>query len=81
MIQVQLDRKPYARHTFYRGTYTYNKQKFEFTVTEEWSENCLQPALILEFELEQGLLPFCYSTAREQILKMYLPSGNQEAKD
>ena len=76
MIQVQLDKKPFAKHTFYKGTYTYNKQKFEFTVTEEWSENCLQPTLILEFELEQGLLPFCYDTAREQILKIYLPDGN-----
>lgn len=76
MIQVQVDRKPFAKHTFYRGIYTYNKQKFEFTVTEEWSENCLQPALILEFELEYRLLPFCYDTAREQILKIYLPNEN-----
>jgi hypothetical protein len=75
MIQVQLDRKPYAKHTFYRGTYTYNNQKFEFTVTEEWSENCLQPALILEFELEYRLLPFCYNEAREKILKLYLPQN------
>jgi hypothetical protein len=75
MIQVQLDRKPYAKHTFYKGTYTYNNQIFEFTVTEEWSENCLQPALILEFELEYRLLPFCYDEAREKILKLYLPQN------
>jgi hypothetical protein len=75
MIQVQLDRKPYAKHTFYKGTYTYNNQIFEFTVTEEWSENCLQPALILEFKLEYRLLPFCYDEAREKILKIYLPQN------
>jgi hypothetical protein len=75
MIQVQLDRKPYAKHTFYKGTYTYNNQIFEFTVTEEWSENCLQPALILEFELEYRLLPFCYDEAREKILAIYLPQN------
>lgn len=75
MIQVQLDRKPYAKYTFYKGTYTYNNQIFEFTVTEEWSENCLQPALILEFELEYRLLPFCYDEAREKILKLYLPQN------
>lgn len=81
MIQVQLDRKPYAKHIFYKGTYTYKNQTFDFTVTEEWSENCLQPGLILEFELESRLLPFCYNTAKEQILKMYLPDGNQETKN
>jgi hypothetical protein len=75
MIQVQLGRKPYAKHTFYKGVYTYSNQKFEFTVTEEWSENCLQPALILEFELEYRLLPFCYDEAREKILKLYLPQN------
>lgn len=71
MIQVQIDRKPYAKHSFYKGVYTFKNINYDFEVIEEWSENCLQPALILEFELAQDLLPFDYQNARKQILDMF----------
>ncbi len=81
MTQVQLSRHPYAKHTFYRGTYTHNSIGYSFDLTVEESENSVQPAILVEFDLESRLLPFDYGKARKEILAMYLPDGNQKAKD
>jgi hypothetical protein len=81
MTQVQLDRHPFAKHTFYRGTYTHNSIGYSFELTVEESENSAQPAILVEFGAESKLLPFDYGKACKEILAIYLPDGNQEAKD
>jgi hypothetical protein len=81
MTQVQLNRNPFAKHIFYKGIYTHNSVGYAFTLTVEESENSIQPAIIVEFETEYRLRPFDYGKASKEILAIYLPDGNQEAKD
>lgn len=73
MTQVQLDRHPFAKHIFYRGTYTHNSVGYSFELTVEETENSAQPAILVEFDAETSLLPFDYGKARKEILKIYLP--------
>ena len=73
MTQVQLDRHSFAKHTFYKGTYTHNSVGYAFTLTVEKSENRVQPAIIVEFETEYRLRPFDYGKACKEILAIYLP--------
>ena len=73
MTQVQLERHPYAKHIFYRGTYTHKSIGYSFTLTVEESENSVQPAIIVEFDIEYRLRPFDYGKASKEILAIYLP--------
>jgi hypothetical protein len=73
MTQVKLDRKPYAKHTFYKGTYTYRDVEYAFDLTVEESENSARPAILVEFGVESRLLPFDYGKACKEILAIYLP--------
>ena len=75
MTQVQLDRHPFAKHSFYKGTYTYNSIGYTFELTVEESENSAQPAILVEFGVEYRLLPFSYDKARKEILTIYLPKN------
>jgi hypothetical protein len=75
MTQVQLDRKPYAKHTFYKGVYTHNYIGYIFDLTVEESINSAQPAILVEFGVEPELRPFDYSKACKEILAIYLPDG------
>jgi hypothetical protein len=75
MTQVQLERHPYAKHTFYNGMYTHNNIGYSFTLTVEESINAAQPAILVEFNLEYRLLPFSYDKALKEILAIYLPDG------
>jgi hypothetical protein len=81
MTQVQLDRHPYAKHTFYKGMYTHNSIGYSFELTVEESENSAQPAILVEFVAESKLLPFDYGKASKEILAIYLPDANQEAEN
>ena len=81
MTQVNLERKPFAKHTFYEGVYTHNSIGYPFTLTIEESINSAQPIIIVEFNLPARLRPFDYGKAKKEILAMYLPDGNQETKD
>lgn len=81
MTQVQLDRHPFAKHTFYKGMYTHNSVGYSFELTVEESENSVQSAILVEFGTETRLLPFSYDKALKEILAVYLPNGNQETKD
>jgi hypothetical protein len=81
MTQVQLSRTPYAEHTFYNGVYTHKNIEYSFTLTVEESEISVQPAITIEFDLEPRLLPFYFGDASKEILAVYLPDGNQEAKN
>lgn len=81
MTQVQLDRHPFAKHIFYKGIYTHNSVGYPFTLTVEESENSVQPAILVEFDVEARLRPFDYGKASKEILAIYLPDGNQEAKN
>ena len=81
MTQVQLDRKPFAKHIFYRGTYTHKSIGYSFELTVEESENSVQPAILVEFTIDHEFLPFDYGKACKEILAIYLPDGNQEAKN
>ena len=81
MTQVNLERKPFAKHTFYKGMYTHNSIGYSFDLTVEESINSAQPAILVEFGTETRLLPFSYDKALKEILAIYLPDGNQEAKD
>lgn len=76
MTQVQLNRKPYAKHIFYKGIYTHKKTEYDFELTVEESENSAQPAILVEFEVEAKLRPFDYGKACKEILAIYLPNGN-----
>jgi len=73
MIQVKLDRKPYAKHTFYKGVYTYKYVEYAFDLTVEESENSAQPGILIEFELDLRLVPFDYDKACKEILAIYIP--------
>jgi hypothetical protein len=73
MIQVKLDRKPYAKHIFYKGIYIHKKTEYDFELTVEESENSAQPAILVEFGVESKLLPFDYGKACKEILAIYLP--------
>jgi hypothetical protein len=75
MTQVQLDRHPFAKHIFYRGTYTHNSVGYFFKLSVEETENSAQPAILVEFGAETRLLPFDYGKARKEILAIYLPDG------
>jgi hypothetical protein len=77
MTQVQLDRHPFAKHIFYRGTYTYKSIGYSFELTVEETENSAQPAILVEFGVESRLLPFDYGKACRQILAIYLPEKNE----
>ena len=81
MTQVELSRHPFAKHTFYRGTYTHNSIGYSFELTVEESENSAQSAILVEFEVEAKLRPFDYGKACREILAIYLPDGNQTSKD
>jgi hypothetical protein len=81
MTQVQLDRHPFAKHTFYKGVYTHNNTDYSFDLVVEESVNSIRPAILVEFKAEYKLRPFDYSKACKEILAMYLPDGNQETKD
>ena len=75
MTQVQLDRKPFAKHIFYKGTYTHKSIGYAFELTVEESENSAQPAILVEFGIESKLLPFDYGKALKEILNLYLPQN------
>ena len=81
MTQVNLERRPFAKHTFYKGMYTHNSIGYSFDLTVEESINSAQPAILVEFGTETRLLPFDYGKASKEILAIYLPNGNQETKD
>jgi hypothetical protein len=81
MTQVNLERHPFAKHIFYRGMYTHNSIGYSFDLTVEESANAAQPAIIVEFRIDHEFLPFDHGKALKEILAMYLPDGNQEAKD
>lgn len=81
MTQVQLDRHPFVKHIFYKGTYTHNSISYSFTLTVEESENSLKPDITVDFETWTSLLPFDYDKAYKEIIAIYLPDGNQETKD
>ena len=81
MTQVNLERKPFAKHTFYNGVYTYKGIEYSFTLTVEESQIRVQSAITIEFDLEPKLLPFYFGDASKEILAIYLPDGSQEAKD
>jgi len=76
MTQVQLDRHPFAKHTFYKGTYTHKSIGYSFELTVEESENSVQSAILVEFTIDHEFLPFDYDKASKEILAMYLPNGN-----
>ena len=76
MTQVQLNRHPFAKHIFYKGTYTHNNVDYSFTLTVEESENSVQPAILVEFGAETRLLPFDYGKASKEILAIYLPNAS-----
>jgi hypothetical protein len=75
MTQVQLDRHPYAKHTFYKGVYTHNSVEYAFTLTVEESENSAQSLIIVEFIVPARLRPFDYGKAKKEILAIYLSDG------
>jgi hypothetical protein len=75
MTQVQLNRKPYAKHIFYKGIYTHKKTEYDFELTVEESENSAQPAILVEFGVDSKFLPFDYGKACKEILAIYLPDG------
>jgi hypothetical protein len=77
MTQVNLERHPFAKHTFYKGIYTHNSIGYSFTLTVEESVNSVQPALIVEFDVEAKLRPFDYDKASKEILAIYLPKENE----
>ena len=81
MTQVQLDRHPFAKHTFYKGIYTHNSIGYSFELTVEESINSVQANIMVEFGVGHELLPFDYGKASKEILAIYLPNGNQETKD
>lgn len=81
MTQVNLERHPFAKHTFYKGVYTYNNIGYYFDLIVEESVNSIQPAIKINFEGEYKLRPFDYDKACREILAIYLPDGNQETKD
>ena len=81
MKQVNLERKPFAKHTFYKGVYTHNDTDYFFDLVVEESVKRIQPAIKVDFEAEYRLRPFDYGEACKKILAMYLPDGNQKAKD
>lgn len=80
MTQVQLSKKPYARHIFYKGVYTYKRTEYAFELTVEESENSAQPAILVDFGVESKLLPFDYSRALKEILAIYLPQNENNNK-
>jgi hypothetical protein len=73
MTQVQLNRHPFVKHTFYKGVYTHNSIGYSFDLTVKEFENSVQPAIIVEFYVDPNLLPFDYGKAFREILAMYLP--------
>ena len=80
MTQVNLERIPFAKHTFYKGVYEYGNNSYDFTLIEEWSGNSIKPDIIVEFEASI-ICPFDKQKARQQIVALYLPYGDKEAKD
>jgi hypothetical protein len=77
MTQVQLSRHPFAKHIFYRGTYTHKSIGYSFELTVEESENSAQPAILVEFGVDSKFLPFDYGKACKEILAIYLPEKNE----
>ena len=77
MTQVNLERHPYAKHTFYEGMYTHNSIGYRFELTVEESISATRPTFIIEFNLDHKLLPFDYGKASKEILSMYLPQQNE----
>ena len=77
MTQVNLERIPFAKHTFYKGIYTHKSVGYPFTLTVEESENSIQPAIIVEFDVEDRFTPFDYGKASKEILAIYLPKENE----
>jgi hypothetical protein len=73
MTQVQLDRKPFAKHIFYRGTYTHNNVKYPFELTVYESENNSKPDITVNFKTWVSTLPFDYGKACKEILAIYIP--------
>jgi hypothetical protein len=68
MTQVNLERQPFAKHTFYKGMYTHNSIGYSFDLTIEESANAAQPAIIVEFIVDHEFLPFDYGKACKEIL-------------
>ncbi len=68
MTQVNLERQPFAKHTFYKGMYTHNSIGYSFDLTIEESVNSIQPYITVEFKIETELLPFDYDKAYKEIL-------------
>jgi len=81
MIQVNLERKPFAKHTFYKGVYTHNDTDYFFDLVVEESVKRIQPAIKVDFEAKYRLRPFDYGEACKKILAMYSFDANQETKD
>ena len=76
MTQVNLERKPFAKHTFYNGVYTHNNTEYSFILTVEESDNNIKPNITLEFYTEyKEPLPFDYGKAYKEILAIYLPDN------
>lgn len=78
MTQVQLDRHPFAKHIFYRGTYTHKSIGYSFELTVGESENSVQSAILVEFTIDHEFLPFDYGKACKEILAIYLPEKNED---
>ena len=77
MTQVQLSRHPFAKHVFYKGTYTHKSIEYAFELIVEESENSAQPTILVEFGVESKLLPFDYGKSLKEILAIYLPKENE----
>lgn len=77
MTQVQLERHPFAKHTFYKGLYTHKSIGYSFDLTIEESENSTQPSIVVEFMITHKHLPFDYGKACKEILAIYLPKENE----
>lgn len=73
MTQVNLEKQPFAKHTFYKGVYFHNSVDYSFTLIVKESINNVKLAITVEFETWSSLLPFDYSKASKEILAIYLP--------
>lgn len=77
-IKVNLSKKPYSKHIFYKGTYTWEKEDYDFVLTEEWSENSIKPTLKVEFEDFMENIPFNIDMACTQIIYLHIPEKNED---
>lgn len=77
MTKVNLSRKPYLKQIFYIGTYTWENQEYNFSLTEQWSEDSPKPTLIVEFADNIEEIPFNVDMACTQITYLHIPEQNE----